>query len=213
MAGSIDQLRFFRLRGGYADGGSAATILTIPDNGGTSPVELNGAELSLGTGLAMDSGWQRLFQFVCCGRPLCAGELTVRSAGGTLGVRFRNFNLPADRDLQLFNTSTSLYYEVVAQTPATGPNIIIVNVDDMVGGQHFGFEGRDCLTPTAGFAGGQRHQFYGSVCGVDGLRPVALFADDGPLGIAQHQRKFHRQISIEYAGAFRGVGYGVGRRW
>jgi arylsulfatase A-like enzyme len=37
---------------------------------------------------------------------------------------------------------------VVAQTPATGPNIIVINVDDMAGGQHFNFEGRDCLTPT-----------------------------------------------------------------
>ena len=45
-------------------------------------------------------------------------------------------------------TATSIYYEVVAQTAATGPNIIIINVDDMAGGQHFDFEGRDCLTPT-----------------------------------------------------------------
>ena len=69
-------------------------------------------------------------------------------SGSTAGLRTRNFDLPADRRLQLVATATSLYYEVVAQTPATGPNIIIINTDDQAGGQHFGFEGRDCLTPT-----------------------------------------------------------------
>ena len=34
------------------------------------------------------------------------------------------------------------------QSAATGPNIIIINTDDMAAGQHFGFDGRDCLTPT-----------------------------------------------------------------
>jgi arylsulfatase A-like enzyme len=60
----------------------------------------------------------------------------------------RNFHLPADRRLALVATSTSIYYEVLSQTAASGPNIIIINVDDMAGGQHFGFDGRNCLTPT-----------------------------------------------------------------
>ena len=72
----------------------------------------------------------------------------MRRLPDTAGFRTRNFDLPADRKLQLMATSTSIYYEVVAQTAATGPNIIIINVDDMAGGQHFNFEGRDCLTPT-----------------------------------------------------------------
>ena len=68
-------------------------------------------------------------------------------SGTTMGLRTRNFDLPSNRGLELVAGATSLYYEIVAQTAATGPNIIIINIDDIVGGQHFGFEGRDCLTP------------------------------------------------------------------
>ena len=147
MEGSTTNFNFTGTSNATLVVGSAATILTIPDNGGTSPLELGVATLSL------ETGTQWILDGVAYSNTFEVGDRFVLAnyssfSGGTWGVRFRNFNLPANRDLQLFNTSTSLYYEVVAQTPAVGPNIIIVNVDDMVGGQHFGFEGRDCLTPT-----------------------------------------------------------------
>jgi len=147
MEGSTTNFNFTGTSNGTMVVGSAATILTIPDNGGTSPLELGGATLSL------ETGTQWILDGVAYSNTFEVGDRFVLAnygsfSGGTWGVRFRNFNLPANRDLHLFNTSTSLYYEVVSQTPAAGPNIIIVNVDDMVGGQHFGFEGRDCLTPT-----------------------------------------------------------------
>lgn len=127
--------------------GSAATILTVPDAGGTSPVELGAS------GLSLELGSQWILDGSSYSNTFTVGDRFELAsyglfAGITMGIRYRNFALPADRDLQLVNTSTSLYYEVVAQTAATGPNIIVVNVDDMIGGQHFAFEGRDCLSPT-----------------------------------------------------------------
>ena len=139
--------------------GSSATVETIPDNGGSSPLELDNGELVLEIGyewILDGSDYTGSFtlgdQFVLAN----FGTLTGPGFGSgnedgftdTAGFRTRNFDLPADRKLQLVATATSIYYEVVAQTAATGPNIIIINVDDMAGGQHFDFEGRDCLTPT-----------------------------------------------------------------
>jgi arylsulfatase A-like enzyme len=127
--------------------GSAATVVTIPDNGGSSPLELDSGELVLEIGyqwILDGSDYTGSFtlgdQFVLAN----FGTLT----GSTAGIRTRSFNLPPNRRLQLVKTASSIYYEVVAQTAATGPNIIIVNVDDMAGGQHFNFEGRDAITPT-----------------------------------------------------------------
>lgn len=139
--------------------GSSATVETIPDNGGSSPLELDNGELVLEIGsewILDGSNYTGSFtlgdQFVLAN----FGTLTGPGFGSgnedgftdTAGFRTRNFDLPSNRRLQLVKTATSVYYEVVAQTAATGPNIIIVNVDDMAGGQHFNFEGRDCLTPT-----------------------------------------------------------------
>ncbi len=125
----------------------AATIVTLPDLGGSSPLELGDGELSLEIGsewILDGSSYRKNFalgdKFVLANY----GSLS----GGTGGMRTRNFDLPADRKLKLVAGANSLYYEVVAQAPATGPNVIIINVDDMAGGHFFGFEGRDCLTPT-----------------------------------------------------------------
>jgi arylsulfatase A-like enzyme len=63
-------------------------------------------------------------------------------------MRTRNFDLPSNRRLELIVTATSLYYEVKSQTAASGPNIIIINTDDQAADQHFGFDGRNCITPT-----------------------------------------------------------------
>jgi arylsulfatase A-like enzyme len=127
--------------------GSAATIETKPDAGGCEPLELGPAKLVL------DTGSQWILDGTHAAGPYNPGDRFVLAnfgsfSGSTGGVRSRNFDLPPDRKLQLVATSTSLYYEVVAQTAATGPNIIIINVDDMAGGQHFNFEGRSSLTPT-----------------------------------------------------------------
>lgn len=125
----------------------SATIVTLPDLGGSSPLELGDGELSLEIGsewILDGSSYRKNFalgdKFVLANY----GSLS----GGTGGMRTRNFDLPADRKLKLVAGANSLYYEVVAQAPATGPNVIIINVDDMAGGHFFGFEGRDCLTPT-----------------------------------------------------------------
>lgn len=140
--------------------GSAATVLTLPDNSGSSPLELDSGTLVLEIGyewILDGSNYSGSFtvgdQF-----PLVNfGTLTGPGFGSgnedgfsdTAGFRTRNFDLPADRKLQLVATATSIYYEVVAQTAATGPNIIIINVDDMAAGQHFGFDSdRAVNTPT-----------------------------------------------------------------
>lgn len=127
--------------------GSAGTVQTLPDSSGTSPLNLGAATLTL------DLGSQWILDGSQFPGPYTLGDHFVLAnygafSGSTSGVRTRNFALPANRTLRLVSTATTLYYKVVAQTPASGPNIIIVNVDDMVGGQHFNFEGRDCLTPT-----------------------------------------------------------------
>ena len=139
--------------------GGSATVETIPDNSGSSPLELDGGKLILETG----------YEWILDGRdlttPVTLGDRFVLANFGSLvgpgfgsdnedgftdtaGFRTRNFDLPPNRGLQLVKTATSIYYKVVAQTAATGPNIIIINVDDMAGGQHFNFEGRDSITPT-----------------------------------------------------------------
>ena len=127
--------------------GSAATLETRPDAGGCEPLELGVAKLIL------DLGSQWILDGTNYTGSYSVGDRFVLAnfgsfSGSTGGVRTRNFDLPANLRLDLVRTSTSLYYEVVAQTPATGPNIIIINVDDMAGGQHFKFEGRDCISPT-----------------------------------------------------------------
>ena len=127
--------------------GSAATVETKPDSGGSAALELGAAKLvlDLGSEWILDgSNHTGLYnvgdQFVLANFGSLDGSIS--------GIRTRNFNLPANRRLDLVATATSLYFEVVAQTAATGPNMILINVDDMAGGQHFGFEGRDCITPT-----------------------------------------------------------------
>lgn len=128
--------------------GSAATVETKPDSGGSEPLELGAAKLVLDAGSewVLDGANASGFSYNIGARFVLAnfGSLT----GSTAGIRTRNFSLPANRRLELVATSTSLYYEVMPQTAATGPNIILINVDDMAGGQHFGFEGRNCITPT-----------------------------------------------------------------
>ncbi|MEY4387659.1 MAG: hypothetical protein RLY20_2942 [Verrucomicrobiota bacterium] len=127
--------------------GTAATLETKPDAGGCKPLALGNARLVL------DLGSQWILDGTNYSGSFNLGDRFVLAnfgsfSGSTGGVRTRNFDLPANRRLNLVKTATSLYYEVVAQTPATGPNIIIINTDDQAGGQHFNFEGRNCLTPT-----------------------------------------------------------------
>lgn len=147
LSGSSTNVYFPGSTGDTFTVGSVATIVTIPDNGGTSPVELNGGELVL------DAGSEWILDGSSYSNAFHVGDRFVLSDFGSFngyvsGIRFRNFDLPADRDLQLVNTSTSLYYEVVAQTPANGPNIIVINLDDVCADNYFGFEGRNSLTPT-----------------------------------------------------------------
>lgn len=127
--------------------GSAGTVETRPNAGGSGSLELGTGELVLDLG----SEWI-LDGSDYSGTPTLGMRFTLANygslSGSTMGVRTRNFDLPANQKLELVAGADSLYYEVVAQTAASGPNIIIINVDDIVGGQHFGFEGRDCLTPS-----------------------------------------------------------------
>ena len=127
--------------------GSAGTVETKPDAGGCKPLELGTAKLVL------DLGSQWMLDGSNASGPYHIGDRYVLAnfgsfSGSTGGLRTRNFDLPADRRLDLVVTATSIYYEVVAQTAPTGPNIIIINVDDMAEGMHFGFDGRDAITPT-----------------------------------------------------------------
>ncbi|MGA0845811.1 MAG: sulfatase-like hydrolase/transferase, partial [Luteolibacter sp.] len=127
--------------------GSAATIETKPDAGGSTPLELGVAKLVL------DLGSQWYLDGSNASGPYNVGDRFELAnfgslSGSTGGIRTRNFDLPADRRLELVATATSIYYEVVAQAAPTGPNIIIINVDDMAEGMHFGFDGRDAITPT-----------------------------------------------------------------
>lgn len=127
--------------------GSAATVETKPDAGGCTPLELGSAKLVL------DLGSQWFLDGSNASGPYNVGDrFTLANfgsfSGSTGGVRARNFDLPPDRRLDLVVTATSIYYEVVAQSAPTGPNIIIINVDDMAEGMHFGFDGRNAITPT-----------------------------------------------------------------
>lgn len=127
--------------------GGAATLLTLPDAVGSSPLLLGRAELEIREGARwILDGSNYAGPFVPGARFELARYATF---SGTLsGVRHRSFQLPADRNLRLVQSGTALYFEVVEQTPVEGPNIILIYMDDMSGGHHFGFEGRNCLTPT-----------------------------------------------------------------
>jgi len=127
--------------------GSAATVETKPDAAGCSPLELGTAKLVL----VLGSQW--ILDGSNASGPYKVGDrFTLANfgsfSGSTGGLRTRNFNLPPDRRLELVVTNTSIHYEVIAQSPPSGPNIIIINVDDMAEGMHFGFDGRDAITPT-----------------------------------------------------------------
>ena len=128
--------------------GSGATVETKPDSGGSEPLELGVAKLVLDTGAQwiVDGTNASSLAYNIGDRLVLAnfGSFT----GSTNAIRARNFDLPSNRRLELVATSTSIYYEVKAQTAATGPNIIIINTDDQAADQHFGFDGRNCLTPT-----------------------------------------------------------------
>lgn len=127
--------------------GSAATVETKLGSSGGSTLELGAAKLVLDLGSEWVLDGTNFTGTFDIGRRFVLANFGTFS-GTTAGLRTRNFDLPANRGLQLVATSTSFYYEVVAQNAATGPNVIVINVDDMAGGQHFGFEGRNCLSPT-----------------------------------------------------------------
>ena len=127
--------------------GSAATVETKPDSGGSEPLELGTAKLVL------DLGAQWLLDGTNFTGPYNIGDRFVLAnfgslSGSTAAMRTRNFDLPSTRRLELVATATSIYYEVKAQTAASGPNIIIINTDDQAADQHYGFDGRNCITPT-----------------------------------------------------------------
>ena len=128
--------------------GSGATVETKPDSGGSEPLELGVAKLVLDTGAQwiVDGTNASALSYNIGDRLVLAnfGSFT----GSTNAIRARNFDLPSNRRLNLVTTATSIYYEVVAQTAPTGPNIIIINTDDQAADQHFGFDGRNCITPT-----------------------------------------------------------------
>ena len=139
--------------------GSSATVTTLPDSA-CSPLELGSGTLNLEIGyewILDGSNYTGSFTVGDQFSLVNFGTLTGPGFGSgnedgfsdTAGFRTRNFDLPAELKLQLVATATAIYYEVVAQTAATGPNIIIINVDDMAAGQHFGFDSdRLVNTPT-----------------------------------------------------------------
>ena len=127
--------------------GSAATVETKPDSGGSEPLELGTAKLVLDTG----SVW--LLDGTNFTGPYNIGDRLVLAnfgsfSGSTNAIRTRNFDLPSNRRLELVANTASIYFEVKAQAAASGPNIIIINTDDQAADQHFGFDGRNCITPT-----------------------------------------------------------------
>lgn len=173
--------------------GSSATVITVPDNGGSSPLEMDNGELVLEIGYEWILDGSDFAGTVNIGDQFVLanfGTLTGPGFGSgnedgftdTAGFRTRNFDLPPDRRLQLVKTATSIYYEVVAQTAATGPNIIIINVDDMAGGQHFNFEGRDSITPTLDtlVSGGLRFTAASAASTVCGPSRYALMTSRWP---------------------------------
>jgi autotransporter-associated beta strand protein len=134
--------------------GSAATVETKVDSGGSEPLELGVAKLVLDTGAQwiVDGTNASSLPYNIGDRLVLANFGSFSGSTNATGIpnaiRARNFDLPSNRRLNLVKTSTSIYYEVIAQSVATGPNIIIINTDDMAADQHFGFDGRDCITPT-----------------------------------------------------------------
>lgn len=128
--------------------GSAGKVETMPDDDGCEPLELGSAKLvlNLGAQWILDGSNAGGFSYNIGDRFVLANFGSF--SGSTAGLRTRNFNLPANRGLELIATGTTIYYEVVAKTAPTGPNIILINVDDMAEGMHFGFDGRDAITPT-----------------------------------------------------------------
>jgi autotransporter-associated beta strand protein len=128
--------------------GSGATVETKPGSGGSEPLELGVAKLVLDTGAQwiVDGTHAGSLAYNIGDRLVLANFGSF--SGSTTAIRTRNFDLPSNRRLELVATATSIYYEVKAQTAATGPNIIIINTDDQAADQHFGFDGRDCITPT-----------------------------------------------------------------
>ncbi|NDV61589.1 sulfatase-like hydrolase/transferase [Puniceicoccales bacterium CK1056] len=147
MDGSSDTFAFTGSDTGSLTLGKAGKVVTTPSASGASPIAIGQAQLIIEEGarwILDGSQYTGTFnlgqQFILSTFGSFSGPLT--------GFRHRNFSLPANRNLKLFQTGSSIYYEVVSQTPVTGPNIIVVYMDDMSGGNHFGFEGRDALTPT-----------------------------------------------------------------
>ena len=127
--------------------GSAVTVETKPDSGGSKPLELGTAKLVLDVGSEWILDGTNFIGPFNIGDRFVLANFGSRS-GNTTAIRTRNFDLPSNRRLELVATATSIYYEVKAQTAASGPNIIIINTDDMAADQHFGFDGRNCITPT-----------------------------------------------------------------
>ncbi|MCU0858053.1 MAG: hypothetical protein MUC65_06590, partial [Pontiellaceae bacterium] len=113
MAGSSASFGWSGTAGQSLGIGSAATVITIPDAGGAGPVNVGAASITL------EFGSQWILDGTNYPGPYTVGTRFVLARGGAFsgsvrGVRFRNFSLPSNRDLQLFVNSTSLYYEVVS---------------------------------------------------------------------------------------------------
>lgn len=126
---------------------AAGTILTKPTTGASSPVDIGEGQLVIEEGARwILDGAEYSGPF----EPEMRFELARFGTftGVLSGIRHRNFDIPRNRNLKLVQETGALYYEIVEQVPTAGPNIILVYMDDMTGGHHFGFEGRDCLTPT-----------------------------------------------------------------
>ncbi len=173
--------------------GSSATVETIPDNSGSSPLELDNGRLILEAGYEWILDGRNYTGTVSLGDRFVLANFGSLSGPGfgsdsedgfsdTAGFRTRNFDLPPDRKLQLVKTASSIYYEVVAQPAATGPNVILINVDDMAGGQHFHFEGRDAITPTLDMlaSSGLRFTSASAASTVCGASRYALMASRYP---------------------------------
>ncbi len=173
--------------------GSSATVETIPDNSGSSPLELDKGRLILEAGYEWILDGRDYTGTVSLGDRFVLANFGSLSGPGfgsdsedgfsdTAGFRTRNFDLPPDRRLQLVKTANSIYYEVVAQPAATGPNVILINVDDMAGGQHFHFEGRDAITPTLDslVSGGIRFTSASAASTVCGASRYALMTSRYP---------------------------------
>ena len=121
--------------------GKSATVITLPDADGSSPLELGVGDLVLEIGSEWILDGSKYRGNFALGDRFRSRQLWISEQRQRVAFAPANFDLPADRELKLVAAANSLYYEVVAQTPATGPNVIIINVDDMAGGHFFGFEG------------------------------------------------------------------------